>query len=308
MEQNPAIIFIHKGNPRYLKFALLNAKKSNPNSNIILLGDNSNSNLSKLCNHHYISDFLDSAEEFKKIYIHQSNNSYDFELFCFQRWFILKDFVIKNQLKHFIACDSDVLIFDDLSQYYDYSTWKQNYLNVVDNNGPQCVYFTKESIINFCNYISNQYSNKIYLERLNNRWKHFLDNKLSGGNCDMTMFTNYKSDFPNLVLNLYGFEKRLKNSFFFYDVSNYESDNKKLFLHEKKRGLIIAKIRTYDKMPYVFGLDGEIFKTPVIHFQGKYKSLMCQYSYINIVFKIIDELCYFISRITNKVKSILNRS
>lgn len=278
--ESPAIIFTHKGKPAYLSYALYNAQISNPNSRIILLGDETNKGL-PCCRyqHAFISDYFSYAQEFQKTYIYQSSNSYDYELFCFQRWFIIKEFVEKNGIEHFIACDSDVLIYEDLSNYYDHSKWQGDFLNVVDNNGPQCVYFTKESIGNFCDYITKQYTDTDCIERLNKRWQKFVDNKIPGGNCDMTMFTNYQEDFPEKFFNIYGFDNIKKNNMFFYDTSNYKSHNKEFFLHKIDRGLPIAKMKFKNGVPYIMGIDGNLYKSPAIHFQGPYKALMKKNSY-----------------------------
>ena len=304
--EKPAIIFTHKGNPRYLKHALNNARKSNPNSRVILLGDDTNKKINKN-EHFYIKDYFFSAKDFEKKYIYQSSNKYEFELFCFQRWFVLKDFVTVNDIEHFIACDSDVLIYEDLSQYFDYSQWKKDYLNVVDRNGPQCVYFTKESITNFCDYILKQYTDSNCLDRLAKRWEQFVSNKLPGGNCDMTMFTFYQEDFPNKLLNLYGITHMQNNNMFFYDASNYESDNIKVFIHKKERDLFIAKMIFKRKTPYILCMDGNKYKSPVIHFQGPYKRLMCEYSYSAFYEKFFDLIKYSVNNFRRKLSNLRNK-
>lgn len=89
------IIFIHQGKANYLPYALGQAQFSCPNAQIILLGTKENQSLIKsplLKNPPIfpsIADYSVQAREFGQVYFHQSNNSYDYELFCFQRWFVL---------------------------------------------------------------------------------------------------------------------------------------------------------------------------------------------------------------------------
>jgi hypothetical protein len=42
------------------------------------------------------------------LYVHKSPNSLAYELFCFQRWFVISRYLEMNQLKHVFVADSDV--------------------------------------------------------------------------------------------------------------------------------------------------------------------------------------------------------
>lgn len=44
-----------------------------------------------------------------------SFNSYDFELICFKRWFILEDFMMQRRLQGAFVFDTDVMIYSDLT-------------------------------------------------------------------------------------------------------------------------------------------------------------------------------------------------
>ena len=103
MESYP-IIVLHKGSSDYLKICLAQAKFSNPNSRIILLGDETNETLAKQvgAEHYLICNYFSKALEFEKIYKHYSTNSYNFELFCFQRWFVVDEFINSEGLDKFL--------------------------------------------------------------------------------------------------------------------------------------------------------------------------------------------------------------
>ena len=86
------IIFIHKGDSFYLKYALENAKKFNPESRVILIGDKV-TEYPKFVEYHEMYDYSSSALKFKKVYKHMSTNTEAIERFCFERWFILNEFL-----------------------------------------------------------------------------------------------------------------------------------------------------------------------------------------------------------------------
>lgn len=109
------IVFIHIDDSEYLKYTLAQAKLSNPNASIYLIGDEYNDNYA-FVTHVNIKQYSSEAELFSKIYKHHSPNSYDGELFCFKRWFILKEFMEHNNIKQCLYLDSDVLLFSDVLQ------------------------------------------------------------------------------------------------------------------------------------------------------------------------------------------------
>ncbi|MBP2660315.1 MAG: hypothetical protein H6Q69_3347, partial [Firmicutes bacterium] len=68
------IVFMHYGDSEYLQYSLLQAKKSNKDSDIILIGDDSNNKYS-FVKHANIND-SQSGQDFAKIYQHMSFNDY----------------------------------------------------------------------------------------------------------------------------------------------------------------------------------------------------------------------------------------
>lgn len=59
------------------------------------------------------SDYSKSADEFAKIYKHISSNDYDYELFCFQRWFLISELLREIRVPVWVI-DSDVLVYPGL--------------------------------------------------------------------------------------------------------------------------------------------------------------------------------------------------
>ena len=113
------IIVLHQGNHDYLRICLEQAKFTNPNSRIILLGDKKAQSVAPDYVEFYdTKDYFNTAKEFSKVYKHHSTNYYEFELFCIQRWFIVNEFIQKNNIEYFLHLDSDVLLYADFEKVY----------------------------------------------------------------------------------------------------------------------------------------------------------------------------------------------
>lgn len=254
------IFLVHKTNSSYLKYALKQARKYNPDSAIYLLGDDEN-NQYPFVTHVIISDYLRSADAFKREYRHMSAAPYEFELFCFERWFIIKDFVVENNISQFIYIDSDVLVFSNLTK-----ALKPFQHFSIANTGvamPAFTYFGNQSaIINFCDFMLMQYTEDRYQKRLKEGWE-YLKPRNWGGICDMVFFEYYFMDNPSnlgkldLLINDSIFDEHIRSS------NGFEMEND------------IKKFKWINQQPYGFHL---LFKKWIkfhgIHYQGHSKKMM----------------------------------
>lgn len=165
MESYP-IIVLHKGSSDYLKICLAQAKFSNPNSRIILLGDETNETLAKQvgAEHYLICNYFSKAHEFEKIYKHYSTNSYDFELFCFQRWFVIEEFVNSEGIDRFLHIDSDVLLYTDFSKEFEFIDFIKNYDLTHPYASAHTSFFNnKSALCEFCNFIFEIFSDDSFV-------------------------------------------------------------------------------------------------------------------------------------------------
>ena len=117
----PPIILIHRGDSFYLAHAIAQARSSNPDSRLILLGDRSNSFYLGV-EHHRYEDYFDEAREFATLFTFEyfANYQYPWILFCHQKYFALRDFVRAQRIDRFLLIDSDVMIYDLIGPYFDY--------------------------------------------------------------------------------------------------------------------------------------------------------------------------------------------
>ncbi|WP_301171205.1 hypothetical protein [Brevibacillus nitrificans] len=111
------IVFIHRGDDEYLAYALAQAKWSNPNSPIFLLGKPVNQQFAQNgVIHVRIDDYMGTAANFAKVYKHIHYMPFEYNLFCFQRWFILRDFMKSHNIQKCCYLDSDVMLYTDVNQ------------------------------------------------------------------------------------------------------------------------------------------------------------------------------------------------
>ena len=120
------IIFIHYGPAHYLKWTLQSARRSNPDKQIIFLGDTTNRHFAK-----GLADFIpyealsggEKDREFQSLFHpiqgtrHRFNkvNGVDFWLrFAFRRWFLMEALLERNDIDAFWTFDSDTLILAPL--------------------------------------------------------------------------------------------------------------------------------------------------------------------------------------------------
>ncbi len=112
------IILINRGEgwQNHLYYALSQVKVSNPRASIHLIGDGNNRIFRSFVYHHDYREYFREASEFGRVYRHHSIHGYDFELFCFQRWFILRDFLIAHKIERCFHMDPDVMVYCDLEE------------------------------------------------------------------------------------------------------------------------------------------------------------------------------------------------
>ena len=187
------IVFIHQNNSEHLRYSLAQAKKSNPNSTVYLLGDESNDQY-PCVEHHRSSDYSVGAAQFAEVYTHYSTNGVDFELVCFQRWFILRDFLTARRIDQCVYLDSDVLLYADVTEEmkkfrrFDFTLcW----------HTIGCVFFLNrmDGLEDLCQFMLDVYTKKdrYQYDRMVAQFALRQKNQLPGGACDMTALQLYTS-------------------------------------------------------------------------------------------------------------------
>lgn len=287
---NYAIIVVHKGNPDYLHTCLKQAHFSNPNSRIILLGDESNKNCLPFVEWYDINDFTNQAKKFESIYRHMSVNAEEYERFALSKWFSINEFMIAQKLEKVFINDSDVLIYTDFSQDKEhYNEIKDYDLTVSNPYGQETMFFhSQKALQGFCDYIISVYEDekimsdlaqiyasvdfcRIYKNqpKVENKGLMYKEQDFElAPVSDMTMIRWYTAD-----------TKSLK----YFDYANNDVDNKLVLTSMQEPEYVkmgdIINIIFVDKKPFAYNKNmGRFVQLHTLHFQGSRKQLMPKYA------------------------------
>lgn len=279
------IFFIHRGNSWYLKYTLSQMHYFNPESEIILLGDQSN-NKYDFVSHYDISDYSQGIDDFASVYKHLSPNGYSYEIFCFQRWIVLRNFVKTHKIEgSFFYFDSDVLIFSNIQEII--STFKLDDfdLTVSHEESPHCLFFHDLQILQkFIDYLFKLYTEEKLLQKLVEHYENRKNDgtlQTLGGVSDMTAFYNFSKcsdtnvlDITKIIVDKKACDHNVNVSDG-YKINEVLNMKKIKFLHEAD-----------SLVPYcIEEKSNELIRFLLIHFQGSAKRLVTDY-YLGKKFRI----------------------
>ena len=263
------IIITHRGNPPYLKYVLSQLQERNHNANIVLMGDKSNNKYSFI-KHVLLKDYFDLADKFAKVYIHKNSTDIGYELFCYQRWFCVYEYMKKHNLDDVFSLDSDVLVYEDLSSLHSFISkydFALSAKNLEEKNpglwiaGPPIGYFHKDSLKELCEFFMDSYTNKKYLQLFDQKMSWHKSRSENFGVCDMThifFFTQeHRSKFFNFSYPFILNKEKYRIDETILDTTDCVSEG----CHKK---IVFEK-----GIPYAFDKkDSSRLRFPLIHFQG----------------------------------------
>lgn len=260
------VILIHKGFQNYVSYSIRQAAKNNQ---VYLLGDtNPNLSLESFQFFNY-NNLLDGCDDFRSNYSHLSTNPFEYELFCYQRWFILRNFMKENNLETVFYIDSDVLLFVDVEK--EWERFNQYDMTLLHRTAAISSFITFRGLNNFCNLLNSIYGDKngYPFKKIES---HFIVRQgfgLAGGVCDMTLleYFHYNAESG-------GGPGRIGEMMTISDGSTYDHNiNAKDQDFAFKNG--VKEVKIINKTPYVFSekLNKDI-KFNSLHFQGGSKHLM----------------------------------
>ena len=195
------IIFFHKGNQDFIKYPLWKAKEENPNSRVILLGDQSNKWLGSdgTIEWHDYSLYKEQAQnELVRVYEHYSTNLAHYELICIARWFIISDFMKREKLNSAFIADTDVLLYCNVSE--ENEKYFKNYRCTLTNNTSAGISFINdvEVLSDYCKFVLDCYSgrDKFHLDKAESHYSCLQKNGRPGGVADLTWWGFMKQMCP----------------------------------------------------------------------------------------------------------------
>ena len=201
-----AIFFLHTGRSEYLTArgyrdylpsVLAQAKRTTPGSRVILIGDERNAALARAAGveHHPQSRYDTGAAEFRQRYVHLSRNTVAGERFCFERWFVVRDFCRANGIDTFACVDSDVLIFADLAVRR--AALGEHDVSLSDGTCGHLSFWSRLAVLEaFCDFVMEVYAfdRPEHVKRVMEFYRPFAANGWGGGVCDMTLLQWFAAD------------------------------------------------------------------------------------------------------------------
>ncbi|GAB3275734.1 hypothetical protein GCM10027347_49210 [Larkinella harenae] len=301
------IIFIHKNYSPYLEFTLRQAVFSNPRSPIHLLGDTQNDRFPFL-SHHLITDYLnEESDQFTKVYQHSSPNHYDYELFCFVRWYLVKELMKREGYSRVFVADSDVMIYTDITTYINHTGLDNNLaaFNVgadyqwVRSASGHSSYWSWEGINRFCQVAIGLYTDPRLMKFMEQIRAEKIIKSDRAGVSDMTALYVFYEEEPDRIRNL---SECRNGAAFDHNIcmaTNYNLDEYEFGLGRKK---IVMK----EGYPVAYNvLLKQKIKLNTLHFQGNSKNIVHRYftGHGLLASKIYRELRFQASVMYHMVKS-----
>lgn len=138
----PPIIFCHYGCSDYLCYVLNQARYSNPNTRIVLLGDDSNKSIAVKASveHRCFDNYANTKEinTFNEVYKHVAGRNHGrkkWTNFVFKRWFYIYSFLKEQGINDFWHFDSDNMILDNLNAH----SYKFDSYDCTEQCGSSCL-------------------------------------------------------------------------------------------------------------------------------------------------------------------------
>jgi len=262
------VIIINIGYDNYLDYVIQQAAKNNF---VHYIGDCEPNLKSDKIKFSKIDLFLDEAEIFQQKYVHLNTTPYQYELFCYSRWFVLKKFMIENNLDTVFYIDSDVLLFTNVDQ--EWSKYNQYELTLLHRTAAISSFITLKGLEKFCNMLLTIYKNQesYDFQKIKSHFDIRQKHRLCGGVCDMTLFEyfHYNSSYGGGPGRVGEMMQIIKDSTYDHNINAEDQDFE--FEHNFK------KVKIVNKQPFVYNnkLNKNI-KFNSLHFQGNAKQFIKQ--------------------------------
>ncbi|MEG5027997.1 hypothetical protein QUB36_12315 [Microcoleus sp. AT8-B1] len=218
------IIVLHVGNSDYILYCLAQAKKTNPESPVIWLGDCIDKHYS-FFDYENFWDYANEFEEFNSYYQHRSINGIKWELFCFQRWFVLKKLMQSRNIHQCLHIDSDVLLYANVTE--EQKNFANCDLNLSQMQSPHFTFINNLNVLeSFCSFLLEMYKDPLIYQPIQEKFPNvsdmsafnFFANRETFSICETSNITNNSKNDHNINLSE-GFEMRegRKNIYFVED-------------------------------------------------------------------------------------------
>jgi hypothetical protein len=258
------IVTIHNGDQPYFKKLLeLNSRY---NSNIIVLTDCDKKKENGINFVNYNNLKVPEIKVFKTSYEHLNTTPFDYEIFCYLRWFIILEFMKKNNYETIFHIDSDVLVFSDPDE--EFEKYKYFDFTLTHRTTASSSFFTLKGLEKFCDFMLDLFldKNKYEYQKIASHFHVRQKFNLPGGVCDMTFFHNYDYKMSGLIGEMMYI---VYDSTYDHNINDYDN------VWDFKNG--IKQFNFIEGFPYCYNkkLKKKI-KINSIHLQGGAKNFIFQ--------------------------------
>ena len=200
-----------------------------------------------------------NVNNFRKYYKHnKQNTNYEFELMCFERWFVLLEIIKKYKIDRCLYIDSDILYYWNVDEEFKRIEKYWNYeLAYPDFSWHTTYIFSQTALKNFCEFMMRCYNDEDMYKKLLN-WPLIYQSWIS----DMSIFQMYNYNYPEKVFDL------TKN---YWDNIVYD-----WFINEPEwyNAIFWKKYFTLRNNKIYIYKDNKKLETKTLHFQMHMKSYM----------------------------------
>jgi len=263
------IIIVHRfGWPEYLMLTAIQARSTNLNNRIIIVGDRPFADMKGLVDIVDYESFSECVQPIRESYFHLSPNAVEYERVCIERWFVVRELVKQIGAQRCFAMDCDVLLFNSLKNFwprYEGYDFAYNYgpcfnTLVVNNLKMLDVYCeTMVKVFNRDLAVWPGYADHIHFSEPYRKPEFISDMTL--GDYFIQTHKEFRSAMLTDIVNGSAFECCMTSC-----CPGYEMEG------------AFKKIVMRDGVPYGrFAATGEMVKFDCLHFQGLSKSLMPQF-------------------------------
>jgi len=158
IDNSGIVFFIHRGPLQpYVRASILQAHAADPESLIIVLGDQPEESLSAeirpVIRYGLLDEYSDRADSFAQIFRFEGKNPLEYTRGNFQRWFHVRSFCEAHLLSGpFLVLDSDAYLYQAVNAV---TPSLSTPMTVVDSVGPQFTFFlTTKALADFTDFLT----------------------------------------------------------------------------------------------------------------------------------------------------------
>jgi len=263
--RNIPVVFIHRGFEPYVESTIRQAQHFG--NDTILIGDGKNEHCKEFTKWDNMDKYFEWSLKFKDVYVPLSTLG-DYELFCFQRWYILYEYMKEHNLDKVFYADTDVMLYCNVND--EWPKYKNFIFTLILKSVGCTSFFTFDGLKDFIKYMYNTFAQKGTYEydKIASHFEVRQKHGLPGGVCDMTFLEYY---------GRYYCANGVGEMTFINDGAVFDHCvNQKDTFYEFENGL--KKIQMKEGVPYVLNeRTGELIRFNSFHFQGSAKGHIDQY-------------------------------